>query len=566
MASRSRDGRKQPDNLAPALSCGARWLRSIILLVSQMLGSAVATAQPTERPPDTMEARLLACAACHGRQGEGTKNDYFPRLAGKPAGYLMNQLVAFRDGRRRYPPMNYLLEYLPDAYLQRMADYFASLRPAPVQLAAAEVSASLLVRGRSLVSEGDPAHGVPPCSGCHGPKLTGMEPAIPGLVGLHASYISAQLGAFRYGTRTAAEPDCMQLVAASLTESDVTAVAAWLASLPIPVTHRRCRKERCPCLSPAAANQTEAKGAMRIRRPLSLFVVAAFVLLVGFAVGHAANDALVTKGEYLARAGDCIACHTNPGGALFAGGRAMATPFGTIYTSNITPDPTTGIGSWKADDFYATMHWGRFPDGALIYPAMPFGSYTKVTREDCDAIFAFLHSVPPVRQPNRPHDLRFPFNNRQLILGWRTLFFQEGEYQPNPNKSAEWNRGAYLVEGLGHCAMCHTPINALGGSSESQAFEGGLIPMQNWYAPSLTSNKEAGLGEWRIEEIVDLLRNGVSQRGAVYGPMAEVTFNSLQYLNDGSAIRNGTTARSRPTGRRWLMYSRRSSRWGSAIS
>jgi cytochrome c553 len=130
--------------------------------------------------------------------------------------------------------MNYLLEYLPDAYLQKMADYFASLRPAPVQLAAAEVSASLLVRGRSLVSEGDPAHGVPPCSGCHGPKLTGMEPAIPGLVGLHASYISAQLGAFRYGTRTAAEPDCMQLVAASLTESDVTAVAAWLASLPIP--------------------------------------------------------------------------------------------------------------------------------------------------------------------------------------------------------------------------------------------------------------------------------------------------------------------------------------------
>jgi cytochrome c553 len=205
-----------------------------MLLVSQMLGSAVATAQPTERPPDTMEARLLACAACHGRQGEGTKNDYFPRLSGKPAGYLMNQLVAFRDGRRRYPPMNYLLEYLPDAYLRKMADYFAFLRPAPVQLAAAEVSASLLVRGRSLVSEGDPAHGVPPCSGCHGPKLTGMEPAIPGLVGLHASYITAQLGAFRYGTRTAADPDCMQLVAASLTETDVTAVAAWLASLPIP--------------------------------------------------------------------------------------------------------------------------------------------------------------------------------------------------------------------------------------------------------------------------------------------------------------------------------------------
>jgi mono/diheme cytochrome c family protein len=134
----------------------------------------------------------------------------------------------------------------------------------------------------------------------------------------------------------------------------------------------------------------------------------------------------------------------------------MATPFDTIYTSNITPDPKTGIGSWTADQFYGAMHTGRFPDGGLIYPAMPFGSYTKVTREDCDAIFAYLRSVPPVRQPNRPHDLRFPFNNRQLILGWRTLFFQEGEYQPNPAKSAEWNRGAYLVEGLGHCSMCHT--------------------------------------------------------------------------------------------------------------
>jgi mono/diheme cytochrome c family protein len=155
-----------------------------------------------------------------------------------------------------------------------------------------------------------------------------------------------------------------------------------------------------------------------------------------------------------------------------------------------------------------------------------------VTREDSDAIFAYLRSVPPVRQPSRPHDLRFPFNNRQLILGWRTLFFNEGEYQPDPTKSAEWNRGAYLVEGLGHCAMCHTPINALGGSSESQAFEGGLIPMQNWYAPSLTSNKEAGLGDWSLDEIVQLLRTGISDRGAVYGPMAEVTFNSLQYLSD----------------------------------
>lgn len=178
------------------------------------------------------------------------------------------------------------------------------------------------------------------------------------------------------------------------------------------------------------------------------------------------------------------------------------------------------------------MHTGRSPDGGLLYPAMPFGSYTKVTRQDSDAIFAYLKTIPPAKQANRPHDLKFPYNNRSLILGWRTLYFNEGEYKPNPKQSDEWNRGAYLIQGLGHCGMCHTAINALGGSSESQAFQGGLIPMQNWYAPSLTSNKEAGLGEWSIGDISDLLRTGVSARGAVYGPMAEVTYNSLQYLTE----------------------------------
>jgi mono/diheme cytochrome c family protein len=269
---------------------------------------------------------------------------------------------------------------------------------------------------------------------------------------------------------------------------------------------------------------------------ISLWLVLAAGLLSGFGrptmAAQAADHALVAKGEYLARAGDCIACHTNPGDALFAGGLLMATPFGTIYSSNITPDPTTGIGAWTADEFYGAMHTGRFPDGGLLYPAMPFASYTKVTRADSDAIFAYLRTVTAVRQPNRPNDLHFPFNNRQLILGWRTLFFHEGEYLPDRTKSAEWNRGAYLVEGLGHCAMCHSPINALGGSSESKAFEGGLIPMQNWYAPSLTSNKEAGLGDWSIAEITRLLRKGTSRRGAVYGPMAEVVYNSTQYLND----------------------------------
>ncbi len=248
-----------------------------------------------------------------------------------------------------------------------------------------------------------------------------------------------------------------------------------------------------------------------------------------------AETLLIQKGEYLARAGDCVACHTNPEGKEFAGGRAMPTPFGALYSPNITPDEETGIGQWSADEFYRMMHSGVSRDGSLLYPAMPFASYSKVTRADSDAIYAYLMSVQPVKQKNRPHELRFPFNKRELLIGWRTLYFNEGEHQPDPKQSEQWNRGAYLVEGLGHCAMCHTAINALGGSKESQEFEGGMIPNQNWYAPSLTSNREAGLGEWELKDIAELLQVGVSKRATVYGPMAEVVYNSLQYMTDADA-------------------------------
>ncbi|WP_426194511.1 c-type cytochrome [Massilia sp. DWR3-1-1] len=253
------------------------------------------------------------------------------------------------------------------------------------------------------------------------------------------------------------------------------------------------------------------------------------------AVAVSASSQVINRGEYLARAGDCVACHTVPNGPVFAGGRAMATPFGNLYVPNITPDDETGIGHWNAEEFYRMMHTGISRDGKLLYPAMPFASYTQVTRDDSDAIFAYLMSNPPVKQKNREHELRFPFNNRELLIGWRSLYFKEGEYKAVAGQSVEWNRGAYLVKGLGHCSMCHTAVNALGGSSESKAFEGGMIPNQNWYAPSLTSSHEAGLGDWAIKDISDLLQVGVSHRGTVYGPMAEVVYNSLQYLTDADA-------------------------------
>jgi len=159
---------------------------------------------------------------------------------------------------------------------------------------------------------------------------------------------------------------------------------------------------------------------------------------------------IVRRGEYLARAGDCVACHTAPRGKTFGGGLAMETPFGTFYTPNISSDKEYGIGKWTADEFFKMMRTGKSPDGKLIYPVMPIAAYTKVTREDSDAIFAYLQSVEPVHQPSRKLELRFPFNQRELLIGWRSLYFREGEYQPNPSRSVEWNRGAYLVEGLGH--------------------------------------------------------------------------------------------------------------------
>jgi mono/diheme cytochrome c family protein len=244
----------------------------------------------------------------------------------------------------------------------------------------------------------------------------------------------------------------------------------------------------------------------------------------------------INRGEYLAHASDCIACHTKHDGAPFAGGLPMVTPFGTLYSPNITPDVRFGIGNWSADDFYRMLHTGHSRDGTLLYPAMPFPAYTKMTRADSDALFAYLSSLKPLPVQNRENELRFPYNNRSLLIGWRTLYFHEGEFQADSRHDAQWNRGAYLVEGPGHCGTCHTAINALGGSSDEKAFAGGLIPMQNWYAPSLTLNKEAGLGDWRQKDIIDLLKAGTSLRGAVYGPMAEVVHNSLQYLTDSDVL------------------------------
>ncbi|MCX7278226.1 MAG: cytochrome c [Burkholderiales bacterium] len=238
---------------------------------------------------------------------------------------------------------------------------------------------------------------------------------------------------------------------------------------------------------------------------------------------------LLQRGAYLARLGNCAACHTTRGGTPYAGGRGIDTPFGTVYSSNLTPDAATGIGRWSAGDFWRALHNGRSKDGRLLYPAFPYTSYTAVTRADSDALYAYLHSLPPTVQAATPHALRWPFSTQPALAVWRALYFQPGVLQPDPQQSAEWNRGAYLVRGLGHCGACHTARNALGASSGELDLAGGLIPMQNWYAPALTSPHEAGVAGWPRDDVVRLLQTGVAPGANVLGPMAEVVRQSTQY-------------------------------------
>ena len=238
----------------------------------------------------------------------------------------------------------------------------------------------------------------------------------------------------------------------------------------------------------------------------------------------------IERGRYLAAAGDCAACHTADGGQPYAGGRAIPTPFGTIYSTNITPDKAHGIGNWTPEQFYKAMHEGLRADGKHLYPAFPYPWYTKLTRRDIYDLKAFLDTLQPARAQNKPTELPWPFSVREVMAGWNAMFFDKGEYRPDPQQSAEWNRGAYLVEGLGHCGACHTPKNMAGGLKTKDRLEGGYG--EHWYATSLTNDVRDGLGDWSVDDIARYLRSGQNAKAAATGPMAEVIENSTQHLSD----------------------------------
>jgi mono/diheme cytochrome c family protein len=239
---------------------------------------------------------------------------------------------------------------------------------------------------------------------------------------------------------------------------------------------------------------------------------------------------VLRRGQYLVAAGDCMSCHLRDGGEPFAGGLALKTPFGIIYSSNITSDLETGIGGWTNEQFYQAMHDGIGARGEYLYPAFPYPWFRRAARADTDAILAYLKTTPAVRYTPPENELHFPLNFRPLVKGWNVLYLKGEEFKATPNRSTEWNRGAYLVNGLGHCSGCHSPKGRLGADISSQAFYGG--DLDSWVAPDLTPNARSGLGGWDLEDISEYLKTGRNKHAGAGGAMADVVTYSTSLLSD----------------------------------
>jgi mono/diheme cytochrome c family protein len=235
-------------------------------------------------------------------------------------------------------------------------------------------------------------------------------------------------------------------------------------------------------------------------------------------------------GDYLAILGDCAGCHTEEGGRPFAGGRALTSPLGTFYTPNLTPDLATGIGDWTAEDFWQSLHDGRSRKRGRLYPAMPYPHFRMYTRAESDAMFAYLGALPAVSNVPPQNDVRFPLNARSLLSIWNALYRDQGEYVPDPAKSARWNRGAYLVKGPGHCGDCHTPKNFLYANRDDLSLSGNLV--ENWWAADLTADDREGLGSWSAADIVEYLKTGRNQYLLAAGSMATVIEASTSQMHD----------------------------------
>ena len=242
------------------------------------------------------------------------------------------------------------------------------------------------------------------------------------------------------------------------------------------------------------------------------------------------NAAQLRRGQYLVAAGDCMSCHLRDGGEPLAGGLGLKTPFGVIYSPNITSDRDTGIGKWTSDQFYRAVHDGVEHEGKNLYPAFPYPWFRLVSRQDDDAMLAFLKTTPAVRYSPPKNELHFPLNIRSTVKGWNLLYLDSHDFQTNQHQTPQWNRGAYLVNGLGHCGECHTPKNVFGAVKASQSFYGG--PVDNGIAPDLTSNDRTGLGRWNAADIAEYLGSGRNSHAGASGAMADVISYSTSLMTD----------------------------------
>ena len=266
-------------------------------------------------------------------------------------------------------------------------------------------------------------------------------------------------------------------------------------------------------------------------------VRATLIALAALAIATVAraDEAEVAHGEYVFHAAGCVSCHTDVagGGPELAGGRALSTPFGVFRTPNITADRETGIGGWSDADFLRALRQGVRPDGSHYFPAFPYTSYTGMTDEDARALRAYLLSRPAVSRRNQAHDLDPPFGWRFLLGGWKLVFFDEGPFEPDPERSAQWNRGAYLVNALGHCGECHTPRNVLGARRTSKALTGNAAGPEGRSVPNITPHRDSGIGGWSEGDIVMLLKTGLRPNfDNVQGAMAEAIDDGLKHLTD----------------------------------
>jgi mono/diheme cytochrome c family protein len=239
---------------------------------------------------------------------------------------------------------------------------------------------------------------------------------------------------------------------------------------------------------------------------------------------------MIARGKALAEAGDCASCHTADPARPFAGGKRIDTPFGGIYSPNLTPDRDTGIGAWSDADFTRALRYGIAPDGSSYYPAFPYTYFTRMTKDDTLAIRAYLATLTPFNNPAKPPELRWPLNYRVLMRAWNYFFFKPGLFEPDQSKSVAWNRGGYLVTGLGHCGACHTPKNVFGADKDELAFSGSQVG--GWFAPRLDGAERGGLKSWSVEDIAEYLQSGRNARSHADGPMAEVAANSTSKMSD----------------------------------